>query len=344
MGPPTQGVKDRRAFFTKKSKLLPLGTPLAVSEEKARSRQRSLRVLDTATTAIRQGACVPNTASVSSGVLSAIQNASANSGVNFSYLLAKAAQESSFDPNAQASTSSASGLYQFTKQTWLSVVKKYGAQHGLGAYADNITLDARGRAHVSDPATKQAILDLRRNPQIASEMACELDRANMASLQKSVGGKIGGTELYLAHFLGAGGASSFLKTMQMNPSAQAAAIMPDAAAANPSVFYGANGVPKTLGQIYSHFAQKFDGTAPTNLIASAAQPAASSVAMRTTPLQSPDAPAVSSATAMTPASVAMQAARYTPMAAVTASSLFATMMLAQTDAHVHAHKASAFEG
>ncbi|MGB9153421.1 MAG: transglycosylase SLT domain-containing protein, partial [Alphaproteobacteria bacterium] len=63
---------------------------------------------------------------VSSGVMQAIQNAATRTGVDFSYLLKKASQESGFDPTAKASTSSASGLFQFTKQTWLHMVKQYG--------------------------------------------------------------------------------------------------------------------------------------------------------------------------------------------------------------------------
>src|SRR5690242_786525 len=52
-------------------------------------------------------------------VLASIQQASANTGMDFSYLMAQASRESSFDPTAKASTSSASGLYQFVEQTWL---------------------------------------------------------------------------------------------------------------------------------------------------------------------------------------------------------------------------------
>ena len=52
-------------------------------------------------------------------VASAIQKASARTGVDFKYLVAQAGQESSFKPDAKASTSSATGLYQFIESTWL---------------------------------------------------------------------------------------------------------------------------------------------------------------------------------------------------------------------------------
>src|SRR6185369_2006696 len=51
--------------------------------------------------------------SIQPEVLASIQKASANTGVDFSYLMAQASRESSFDPSAKASTSSATGLYQF---------------------------------------------------------------------------------------------------------------------------------------------------------------------------------------------------------------------------------------
>jgi hypothetical protein len=194
-------------------------------------------------------------------ITQAIKTAANRTGVDFAYLLNKASQESGFDPNAKASTSSATGLFQFTQQTWLQMVKSNGTQFGLSQYADHIQV-TNGVASVSDPSWRQAILALRKDPTVSAEMAGSLDKANLGTLQNNVGGSIGPTDLYLAHFLGAGGASEFLNTLKTNPSASAASILPEAAASNPSVFYGANGQPRTVAQIYQHFAQKFDH-APT---------------------------------------------------------------------------------
>jgi hypothetical protein len=202
-------------------------------------------------------------AGLPSKIAQAIRTAAARTGVDFSYLVQKASQESGFDPNAKASSSSATGLFQFTNQTWLQMVKNRGADYGLGTDADKISIDSNGYARVSDPVARQAILGLRNDPQISAEMAGELDKQNFDHLQENVGGKIGGTELYLAHFLGAGGASSFLNKMRANPDAQAASVLPDAANANPSVFYNNAGQPRSLSQIYQHFAQKFGGEVTT---------------------------------------------------------------------------------
>lgn len=192
------------------------------------------------------------------GVMSALKVAAARTGSNFAYLLQTSGIESGFNPNAKAKASSATGLFQFTGQTWLQMIKTHGAEHGLGSYADQIQVGESGVAHVSDPATRQAILDLRKDPQIAAEMTGELGKVNSAILHKNVGGTIGPTELYLAHFLGAGGASSLLNALRANPNANAAAILPSAAEANPTVFFGAGGQPRSVENIYEHFAQVFD--------------------------------------------------------------------------------------
>ncbi len=208
-------------------------------------------------------------------VLSAIKKASDSSGVDFSYLVAKASQESGLDPSAKASTSSATGLYQFIDQTWLKTVKASGEKYGLGEAADKITISADGHARVDSAADRKAILALRNDPEIASQMAAELAKSNKASLERKVGGKVGSTELYLAHFLGAGGASSFLNAMKNNPNAKAADLLPQAAAANKNVFYDkATGRAKSVSEIYARFAQKFDDGNASVQFASASVPAA----------------------------------------------------------------------
>ena len=215
-------------------------------------------------------------------VIHAIQSAASKTGVDFTYLMQKASQESSFDPMAQASTSSAAGLFQFTNQTWLHMIKNYGDQYGLGSYAAQVTTDSNGHLTVENSATRQAILALRKDPQVSAEMAGELDKENAAALQQKVGGKIGGTELYLAHFLGASGASSFIREMRNNPKASAAEILPTAAAANESVFYDKSGEARSLQQVYQRFAQKFGAgstqTAGVTPKASTVRGAASSIA------------------------------------------------------------------
>ena len=72
-------------------------------------------------------------------VYQAIHAASSSTGVDFKYLFNQARVESSLNPQAKASTSSATGLYQFIEQSWLGVVAKHGDAHGLGWAASAIT-------------------------------------------------------------------------------------------------------------------------------------------------------------------------------------------------------------
>ncbi len=194
----------------------------------------------------------------SGNVQSAIALASAKTGIDFNYLLGQAQVESGLNANAKAGTSSASGLYQFIDQSWLSVVKKHGAEHGLGWAADSIQTGANGRLNVSDPGTRQAILNLRSDPETASLMAAESAADNKASIEATLGRTATGTDLYMAHFLGLGGARNFLKTLEGNPDRTGAGLFPAAAAANRNVFYDQAGQPRTLSQIYERFAAKLD--------------------------------------------------------------------------------------
>lgn len=185
-------------------------------------------------------------------VLSAIKSASAKTGVNFAYLLQQADVESSFRPDVKAQSSSATGLYQFIESTWLGMVNKYGAKYGLGNLASKIDADG----HVSDRATRNQILSLRKNPQISSLMAAEFASENELSLKQNWGGDVGSTELYLAHFLGPGQAGAFLRSKDSNPMQPAAALFPDAARSNRAVFYDGSR-QRSLQEVYAFFDKKF---------------------------------------------------------------------------------------
>jgi hypothetical protein len=176
-------------------------------------------------------------------VHAAIARAAQATGVNFSYLLAQARLESSLDPAANAGTSSAAGLYQFTRGTWLQTLEKHGAAHGAG-WADA----AINQGRIGDPALRQQVLALRHDPDLSARMAAELARDNRAALLPVLGREPDASELYLAHFLGAGGASQFLTALSADPSQSAAALLPEAAAANRSIFY-AGGEPRSVGAV-----------------------------------------------------------------------------------------------
>src|SRR5262245_54662184 len=102
--------------------------------------------------------------SVRAKIAGTIKQAADATGASFDYLVSAAKIESNLDPKAQASTSSARGLYQFIEQTWLGTVKQAGSAFGFGDYANAITQDAAGNYSVSDPSTRDKILKLRDDP------------------------------------------------------------------------------------------------------------------------------------------------------------------------------------
>lgn len=142
-------------------------------------------------------------------------------GVEPNILKTFAAIESGFDPMASAGTSSAKGLFQFLDSTWKDMLSKYGDKYGI------------------QPGTSQF------DPMANSLMGAEFIKENTKILN-GVKKDVNAADLYLAHFLGPGGAK---KILSADPSASAASLMPAPASANPTIFYK-NGVPRTVGELY----------------------------------------------------------------------------------------------
>jgi hypothetical protein len=189
----------------------------------------------------------------STEVLRSIAAASEKTGISFDYLLSQARRESSFNPSAKAPTSSASGLYQFTKATWLATVQAHGADHGLTWAADAIQRRPDGSYAVADAGAREAILDLRNDPGVAAQMAADLAADNSSFLAQKLGREVTPTDLALSHFLGAQGAARLLTALEATPDASAAPLFPEAAAANQSVFFAPGGAPRSLAEIHAAF-------------------------------------------------------------------------------------------
>ena len=122
----------------------------------------------------------------------------------------------------------------------------------------NSIASAGGRLGVADGATRQAIMALRQDPQVSSLMAAHYASDNKAGLEASLGRPATSTDLYMAHFLGLGGARQYLSKMASNPGATAASLFPAAAAANRAVFYDKGGQPRSLQQIYDWMGGRLD--------------------------------------------------------------------------------------
>jgi len=192
-------------------------------------------------------------------VLRGIRQASQATSTDFGLLMAQAAQESSFRANAKSTTSSAAGLFQFVDSTWLDLVRRFGDRYGAGQLAHAIGEDSGGKAVVSDPATRRQILALRDDPALSAALAGEYTRLNKSEVEQALGHKVQRADLYMAHFLGASGASAFLKAVETKGDMVAADLLPEAAAANRSVFYDAQtGKPRTVADIYRALSGKIE--------------------------------------------------------------------------------------
>ncbi len=223
----------------------------------------------------------PATAGGGPQITGAIRQAAQSTGISFEYLLTTAQIESNMNPSAQASTSSAKGLYQFIDQTWLGTMKQDGAALGLGQYADAISRSSGGHYEVSDPAMRAAILRLRNDPQASAMLAGALTRNNATLVGSNIGRQPTNGELYIAHFLGADGAGKLINAASSRPQTSAAAMFPNAAAANRNIFYDHSGRARSVGEVYRKLTKLFDTAravafAPlggTTEVASAALPA-----------------------------------------------------------------------
>ena len=245
---------------------IPLSTPQAGQTAATRSALGAL--VDTRVRGAASRQIVPTR-----DVEQAIANAARSTDVDFDYLVAQARVESAMNPQAKAPTSSASGLYQFIESTWLDTMKRHGSRFGMSEIAERINVTRSGTAYVANPQQRAAILALRNDPEIASLMAAGLAQDNRAHLTPILGRQPEASELYLAHFLGAGGAGRFLSAMQSDPGQSAAALFRRPAAANKAVFFEPTGKPRSLAGVMGFLSAKIDrAMAQDPLIPSSGEP------------------------------------------------------------------------
>lgn len=148
-----------------------------------------------------------------------------------SYYKRLAEVESSNNPLAQADTSSAAGLYQFTEGTWKGLTKQLGLDY---------TLEDR-----FDPIKSRQVVE-------------EFTNKNKNYLMKKLGREPNEAELYLAHFQGMGGANKLLSSLKNNPNANIDSVVgQNAILANRNVFLNKDGSQKKVKDVYNWAAKKF---------------------------------------------------------------------------------------
>lgn len=143
--------------------------------------------------------------------------------------------ESGHNPRAKAKNSTAEGLGQFTDATWLDTIKKT-------------------RPDLAKSMSDQDLLALKADPNLSRQMTGALLQSNRSSLQaQGLEGSAG--NLYLAHFLGAGGAAKLLKASPDTPVSKL--LSQDAIDANGSILAG-----RTAGSVIQWANGRMGGYSP----------------------------------------------------------------------------------
>lgn len=169
--------------------------------------------------------------------ITAIKQASDMTGVDFGLLETMAKLESGLRTDVKASTSSATGLFQFTTPTWKEMVKKVGPRYGIPLNAD------------------------RSNPLHNSIMGAEYIKQNTEYIKGHMEANIPTPiALYLAHFLGPGGARNFIRHYRNNPNTPMSSVVSRSAyTANLASMGG-----KTAAQFLAGVADRFKRAAGTD--------------------------------------------------------------------------------
>jgi len=92
-------------------------------------------------------------------------------------------------------------------------------------------------------------------------MAGALTQSNSFQLTGMIGRRPTDSELYMAHFMGVGGAAKLITTAEDNPQATAARMFPSAASANRSIFYDRAGNARSVSEVYSVLNARYAGAA-----------------------------------------------------------------------------------
>jgi hypothetical protein len=134
--------------------------------------------------------------------------------------------ESGGDPRAKNPRSSAGGLFQFLESSYEGVTGRKGS--GAERY----------------------------DPTKSTEAMSKFSMQQKAQLEKNLGRGVSGADLYMGHFLGAGGATKFLGAKDRDPTQSAAKFDPAAAQANPEIYFN-KGKERSIEEVYQLMTEKY---------------------------------------------------------------------------------------
>lgn len=140
-------------------------------------------------------------------------------------------------------SSGAEGVMQFIPSTFLGLMKN-------PSIAARIGVNTQG---MSD----EQILAMRKDPEISILAGAALGEQNKKAMQGALGRQVNDAELYMAHFLGSGGAVALIGAKGQQGAQSAAKLLPEAAKANRPVFFDKSGRERTVDEVYSNLAGSF---------------------------------------------------------------------------------------
>lgn len=175
-----------------------------------------------------------------------VQQTAQSMGIDPKLAMTTVAMESGFRGDAKAGTSSATGLYQFTKGTWSDMMKKHAKDYGIPA--DTSADDKRANAIMGVKYLEE-----------------NLSKAKSSGLPEDI------TSAYMMHFMGPQGGR---KALGLQDNAIMADVFPSQASANKTMFYNEDGSPRSKAQFLEHVNNKINKAAKDfgisdNMVASA---------------------------------------------------------------------------
>ena len=201
-------------------------------------------------------------------------------GVDMNTLMAFAGIESAYKAGVRAKTSSATGWFQMINSTWKTMINKYGKKYGLAPW--------KGKG--TDPRAS--------DPRVNGLMGAEYIKLNYDGLKQRIGRDPNAGDLYMAHFMGLGGAGKILNAPRDGIAAQ---LFPNEAKANIPLFYTKEGRPRTVQGLIEFMTSRLYGFANKHLGGAGSKPVGAPT------MSVPDGPVTEGGNASSDPSVGMRA-------------------------------------
>ncbi len=162
-------------------------------------------------------------------IISEIKSVCSKHGFDSGYLLYVTAMESGLNPNAKNPYATASGLYQYIDSTWAGKMKQYAAQYKIPYNASPF--------------------DIKYSTIIAGASA-NSDASYLSSMKPEVYY----IDLYMIHFLGQGGATTFFKYLKDSPNTSGVEVFGNQDASENQPYFYNNNSPLSIKGMYEKIA------------------------------------------------------------------------------------------